>query len=88
MREAQKVTYEGHKRVHIRGTRGYTGGAQKGIRGAHKGACQEHRRLHMRGTRGYLRGVQKGTHEGHKRVHTKSAAICINIFFTLPLLLC
>ena len=54
MRGSQKVTYEGHKRrVHIRDTRGYTGGAQKSTQGAYEGAQEGHKRVQMRGTRRY-----------------------------------
>jgi hypothetical protein len=85
---AQKGTHEGHKRVQIRGTRGYMQGAQKVT-------YEGHKRVHIRVTRRYIGGVHEGTQEGHKRVHeghmgvhTKSAAICMNIFFTLLLHLC
>ena len=65
-------------------------------KGAQEGTCEEHKRLYIRGTKGYTLGAHGDTQEGHTRVtrrgtkglHTKSAAICINISFTFPLHRC
>jgi len=38
---------EGHKRVHMKGIKGYTGGARKGTNKGHK-------REHARSTKGYI----------------------------------